>query len=220
MRSELRCVARRLRITHEPDSDCRTRTGPGGVTVELMLCGVGPEMAAATTARAIASVAPDHVVVVGIAGGLVGQPIGTVIRPADVIDHRTGRRFQASRLGSAEPAGAIVTTDGWVDDSELDQHRRDGVQAVDMESAAVAAAAVAADLPWSAIRAISDRPADGVVDRRISALVRRDGSADLVAVVRYLAPAPWRVARLAQLGRDSNTAARAASDAVATAIGW
>ena len=94
-----------------------------------------------------------------------------------------------------------------------------GVTAVDMETAAVAAVCHARGLPWSAFRGISDHGIEDGVDDSVLALSRPDGTANVGAVARYVLTKPWRMPTLARLGRDMqkavDAAVRASLDALA-----
>ena len=66
---------------------------------------------------------------------------------------------------------------------------------------------------WSVYRGISDRPDEHIVDQAVFGLSKPDGSADPVAVAKYLARDPRRAKALAHLNRCMQTAARLAADA-------
>jgi len=91
----------------------------------------------------------------------------------------------------------------------------DGVTALDMETAAVAAVCEARLVPWSVFRVISDMAGD--TDDSVLAMANPDGSANVPAVVRYLLPRPWRIFKLARLGRDAQAATNRAADAAIAA---
>lgn len=78
--------------------------------------------------------------------------VGDIVRPAAVIDAKTGERFT-----QAEGQGTLVSSDSFALPAEkqrlLDSYRAD---AVDMEAATVARLAAARGLPFWAIKAISD----------------------------------------------------------------
>jgi len=88
-----------------------------------------------------------------------------------------------------------------------------GYGAVDMEAAGVAEVCERAGVAWSVYRGISDRPDEHIVDQSILELSKPDGSADLVAVGRYLARDPRRARTLAHLNRCMGRAATVAADA-------
>jgi adenosylhomocysteine nucleosidase len=86
-----------------------------------------------------------------------------------------------------------------------------------METVAVAEVCVAAGVPWSAVRAISDRADDDSVNDDVIGLVKPDGSPDVGKSLRYLVRHPGQIPHLAALGRDATAAARTAARAAARA---
>jgi nucleoside phosphorylase len=110
-----------------------------------------------------------------------------------------------------------MTTDGLFSDEEAWRPILEaGFGAVDMEAAGVAEVCEREGVEWSVYRGISDRPDENIVDQAVFALSKPDGSADLVAVGKYLARDPRRAKALAHLNRcmelAANVAARAAFD--------
>jgi adenosylhomocysteine nucleosidase len=157
----------------------------------------------------------DHMMIVGICGGLdPALPVGTLINPQIVVDHSSGRRYRHQPPGGAPLRGNLVTTEAVLFDLELNRRLlADGCLAVDMESAAVAEVCESRSVPWSVYRCISDRYVDGLLDARVVALTNLDGSLNDDALARLLAEEPEAMARLQQLGRDSERAARLAAEA-------
>jgi hypothetical protein len=88
-----------------------------------------------------------------------------------------------------------------------------GFGAVDMEAAGVAEVCEADHVDWSIYRGISDRPDERIVDQAVFGLSKPDGTADPVAVAKYLARDPRRAKALAHLNRCMQVAARLAADA-------
>ena len=220
MRMELRPVARALRSERVVvGNEHLHRATVGRADVGAAVIGVGPAAAARATARLLDAWPADLVLVSGIAGGL--DPtlgIGTVIVPDTVVDRSTGKRFHPTALSNVTASGTIATSDELIlDDERLAQMRSDGVIAVDMETAAVAEVCSARGCAWSAFRAISDRPSDGLVDDTVFAMLKPDGQADAGAAARFVVTHPWRIPRLVRLGRDSTLAARRAADAAVAA---
>ncbi len=189
--------------------------------VEFIATTTGIGMAAATgaTERMLDDLEVQHVIVVGIAGGVAaGAEIGDVIVPAVVVDGPSGREHHPTPIGDLEPFGRIITSDELlVDPDAFARFEVDGVVALDMETSAVAAVCEERGTPWSVFRSLSDRPSDGLVDQAIFELTNPDGSANVEALERYLASDPAagdRLARLAQdMGVATNAAAAAAIDA-------
>jgi adenosylhomocysteine nucleosidase len=219
MRSELRPLVKALALRRE---------GPGyagrigGTRVSASQTGVGTAAAARAARRVLDAGPVDHLVVVGIAGGIDDRlAIGELVVPRAVVDGRTGATYVphpcGDPLGGAGGGdGLLHTADELIADSDaVAGLAARGVVALDMETAAVAAVCEERDCPWSVVRAISDRASDGMVDEVIAALARPDGSPDLRAVARLVARHPARVGDLVRLGRDARIAARTAADAAA-----
>ena len=102
-----------------------------------------------------------------------------------------------------------MTTDGLFDDDDVWRPILErGFGAVDMEAAGVAEVCEDAGVDWSVYRGISDRPDEHIVDQAVFALSKPDGSADPVALAKYLARDPRRAKALAHLNRCMQAAAR------------
>jgi len=219
MRTELTPIVRALKLQRAKaprradGGNAKWIGSCGGVDVVAAVAGVGTAHAAQVADAMLARVAPAHVVVVGVAGGLApGLAVGDVVTPAVVEDLDGGRDLHAHRLGEREPEGRLLTSNsmhGW---DVLESHAEAGAVAIDMETAAIAACCEREGVPWSAIRAMSDLVREGTVDVSTLDLVREDGSTDLGAVARLLARHPGRVGDLAAMGRDATKATRAAVD--------
>jgi adenosylhomocysteine nucleosidase len=192
----------------------------GAVEAVVMMTGIGTELARQATARMLRVADVDHVMVVGVCGGVdPALGIGDVLLPAVVVDHVSGREFTPSHLGPTAPAGRLVTTDELLVGADVVATlRSDGVTALDMETSAVAEVCEDAGVPWSVVRSPSDRADDALIDEAVAGLANQDGSPNLGALVRYLARRPWRVTTLARLGRDLKAATTAASRAARQAI--
>ncbi len=199
--------------------DKRHRAVVDGIEFIATTTGIGMAAATRATQRMLDDIGVDHVVVVGIAGGVaVDAEIGDVIVPAVVIDGPSGREHRPHVLGSLEPVGRLITSDELLVEPEAFAHyEAEGVVALDMETSAVAAVCDERSVAWSVFRSLSDRPRDGLVDEAIFELTQPDGSADVDALERYLASDPAAADRLARLARDmevaTNAAAAAAIDA-------
>ena len=89
-----------------------------------------------------------------------------------------------------------MTTDGLFDGEDVWRPILErGFGAVDMEAAGVAEVCEEAGVAWSVYRGISDRPDEHIVDQAVFALSKPDGSADPVALAKYLARDPRRAPR-------------------------
>jgi adenosylhomocysteine nucleosidase len=215
---ELSPLRRRLRLR-------KTELGHvgriGDRQVIATVSGIGTELARAETARLLDAVDVDWAIVVGIAGGIGNQiPIGTLVFPHLVIDGADGSEHQPTSLPVGTPYGKLWTTDELLlDPARHAEMRLDGVLAVDMETAAVATVCADRGVPWSVVRAISDRASDGTVDAEIFGLTRPDGRANVPAIGRYLVRhRVGGLGRLLELTRSSRLAAERAADAAITAI--
>ena len=216
MPMEARPLARRLGLSRSSVAGSpgyRGRVGPRGAVV--VVTGMGPRLATAATQRLLAAVTPARVIVVGIAGALVERvPLGTVIVPEVVVDGDTGDEYRPAAMGGTEARGTLWTSGSLITGPEALAHLDgQGVIALDMETAAVAAVCEAYGTPWSVVRVISDHGADEQVLR----LNHPDGTPDLRAVARFVVAHPGRVPALARLGRDANRAARRAAEVASTA---
>jgi len=216
MRPELRAVVRAgglARISGSPVFSHAGTTGRWSVAAGII--GIGPASARTATERMLERGPFDHVMVVGIAAGLdPALTIGELIVPSQVRLGPHGPRYTTHPLPVRTPAGALMTLDGLVSEEAAWRPILDsGYGAVDMEAAGVAEVCERAGVAWSVYRGISDRPDEHIVDQSILELSKPDGSADLVAVGRYLARDPRRARTLAHLNRCMGRAATVAADA-------
>ena len=227
MRSELRPVVQQLALRRASPEAGAGRSAPpvytgrlGGVAVTATLAGVGTGPAAAAAERVLTAFGRvDHVVVLGIAGGIgPDQAIGDLVVPELVVDGVTGAEHRPDRLGDEPPAGILSTSDELVvDPAAVAALVEQGVVALDMETSAIGAVCERHGCRWSVFRSISDRAGDGLVDAEVAGLAGADGSANLPAVLRLLARHPSRARDLARLGRDMKVATQAAAVAAAAA---
>jgi hypothetical protein len=162
-------------------------------------CATGPEERAARraghrTARVGVCVrrgAPaGELVSFGVAGGMNGSPIGTVIDATRVVDEQGETLWEGRGLGLGRP-GTILAMSRLVDDpAELRRlYERTGADAVDMESGILAATGRLR----GCVRAISDTPREPLGP--LGQVVTPDGR--------------FRPAGLVALGRHPAAAARA-----------
>jgi adenosylhomocysteine nucleosidase len=182
--------------------------------------GMGTALATTATQRLLDKhPQTTRVVMVGIAGGLRGTEIGQVIVPETVLDRATGRRLHPEPIGGHVAHGTIATGDDLLmDDAEIARLESAGVVALDMETAAVGTVCEERRVPWSVFRGISDRPSDGMVDDAVFRMAKPDGSPNFAAVLRYVVTHPHKMPMLARLGRDLNTATKAAAEAAVAAV--
>ncbi len=211
MRPELRPLVKAAHLRRSGAEPPVYRGMVGTVGVAAMMTGMGLANAERATRRLVELSDCDHVLVVGIAGGLDrARPIGSVVVPESVLDLATGRVLAATPLGGRLD-GRLVTSDGLIDDpDQLAGLRDDGFAAIDMETSAVAAACEDLGLPWTAFRGISDHTTDDGVDQAVLGLSRPDGTPDLAAVARLVITRPGRLPGLVRLGRYMQRAVDAA----------
>jgi adenosylhomocysteine nucleosidase len=214
MKSELRPLVKKLSLERSDRDDSVVHTGTAGdVEVVATLTGIGMQPAARAAARILDAYPVDHLIVVGIAGGVPPHSrVGDLIVPEVVVNGETGTEHRPARLGGLEPQGRLVSDDDFLcSDADVARVSNDGVTALDMETAAIAVVCEARQTPWSVFRAISDMAGD--TDDSLLAMANPDGSANVRAVLRYLLPRPWRIFKLARLGRDAQAATNLAADA-------
>ena len=186
------------------------------VDVIAYTTGIGTQPAIDATEHALAHAEVDHVIVVGVAGGMgPSVAVGDLVVPEVVVDRPNGMtEHRPVPLGEVEPRGTIITSDEF--GYEPDQTQRfidDGVVAVDMETGPIGRLCEDAGVPWSAFRAISDRADDDTVDVAMLEMAGADGSGDPKAVARYLLRRPWRIVHLARMAKGSKLATEAAASA-------
>jgi adenosylhomocysteine nucleosidase len=216
MRPELKAVVRAGGLAKGGGSQVFTHQGTAGQwSVVAGVIGMGPATARTATTRVLSEGPFDHVMVVGIAGGLdPALPVGALMVPSVVRLYPDGPPYEAHPVGGRAAGGTLMTTDGLFSDDDIWKPMTErGVGAVDMEAAGVAEACEQAGVPWSVYRGISDRPDEHIVDQAVFALSKPDGTADFGAVGKYLARDPRRARALAHLNRCMQTAAKVAADA-------
>lgn len=212
---ELAPVVRGLRLRRRPlGSDAAYEGAVAGRTVVAAVTSMGTAAAADVTARLLDRHEVDHVVMVGVCGGVAEVlVIGQLLVPDVVVDEATGVEVHPAPLGGHTPAGRLLTTDVLHNQpGDLDRLRAEGVTAVDMETAAVGAVAEARGVPWSVFRAVSDRAGDPAVDQGVLSMSNADGSPNAAGVARYVLTHPHRIPTLARLGRGLRAAVRASTD--------
>lgn len=221
MRTELRPLLAPLGLA---PSDGRLpgllRGAAGRVEVVAMRTGIGMRAGARAAVRILDATSPDHLVVVGIAGGIgAGVAVGDLVVPERVANLDTGESFRPTPLGDRTPRGTLASSDTLLEaPGEALRLGREGVVAIDMETAAIAAVCDLRGCPWSVFRAISDRADDGTTDAAILALTDRDGDPKLAAVARFILTRPQRIPQLVRLARGAKAATRTAAGHAVAAV--
>lgn len=194
----------------------------GGAPVALAVTGDGAHNARLGLTGLLAALRVSRVIAVGVAGGLSNDlDVGALVVGARVIGEVEGSLHGADPALTARVAVAcgarrgVALTAGRIADT-VDEKRRlmalalarapdpDGATAlaavVDLESAAFAAVAERAGIPWTVLRAVSDR-----ADEAVPALLNRSrdagGSVRRGRVARGLLADPSALLPLLALGR-------------------
>ncbi len=219
MKIELRPLVRPLSLQAVEGNRWREGT-LGAMRAVATITGIGTKLATEATEQLLDTYPVDHVIVTGIAGAVdAGTVIGRLVVPVAVIDWYTGTEYAPTPLGDHEPEGKIVTSDELlVAPEQLVQFRADGVVALDMESASVAAVCERRGVPCSVFRSISDQATDDVLDDEVFGLASADGSPRLGAGVRYMLRHPKKLPGLMRMAKGAQIAATAAADAAIRAL--
>jgi adenosylhomocysteine nucleosidase len=171
---------------------------------KVAVCGgIGLEAARRAAEAVIALYHPTHLHSVGFAGALNSElHVGEIFSPAVLIDARNGSRHHLE-VGE----GALVTFMAVADPkqkSKLAEAYR--ASAVDMEAAAVASAAQARGIAFSATKVISDE-LDFEIPR-IARFITAEGQFNTGRFVFFAALRPWLWKSVAALASNSKKAAQ------------
>jgi adenosylhomocysteine nucleosidase len=221
MPMELAPLVRSLSLTKHALGTVEAAVGRiGSRPVVAVVTGMGTALAAAGVEALVAATALERVVVVGITGAISDElPIGALVYPDRVVDGASGAEFRPDPLGPGTPQGTMWTSDSLITDpATLDGLRRDGVVALDMETAAIAEVCRRHAIPCSVFRAVSDRATDGSVDDEVFHLSHQDGTPDAKAVAAYVLRHPGRVPALARMAKGSRLATEQAASAAIAAV--
>ena len=179
----------------------------------IAVCGgIGPESARRATEAVIQNYFPSVLISAGLAGALVPElHVGETIFPALVIDTADSSRHQTAigdaPLGNTTLGNTVLAT--YPDVAGAEQKRQIaksyGAHAVDMEAAAIARAAQKYNLPFTAVKAISDE-----FDFEIPGLTRfiQNGQFKTTAFIVYAAFRPWLWFRVIRLARNTQLASQ------------
>jgi adenosylhomocysteine nucleosidase len=223
MPMELSPLKRMLSLTKTRAGSLEVHTGSlEGRPVVAVVTGMGTALATKGVERLVEAFEIERVLVVGITGAVENEtPIGTIILPEVVVNSATGAEFRPEPLGLGEAIGKMWTTDVLITDPDtLAGLRADGVVSLDMETAAVAEVCERHAIPWSVVRAISDRASDGSIDEEVFGLSNQDGTPNPKAVAAYVLRHPGRVPAMARMAKEAKLATeRAAAAAISSASG-
>lgn len=169
--------------------------------------GIGVEPARRAAEAVIALYHPALLVSVGFAGALLPHlRVGDIFSPAAVIDVRDG-----SHIMIEGGVGTLITFTAVAGPEQRAKLARAyGAQAVDMEAAAVAAAARAHGIRFTATKVISDGLDFEMPDT--AGFIDAHGLFHTARFAVYAAVRPWLWLRVAQLASNSSKAGRILGD--------
>lgn len=185
--------------------------------VEIHVSGMGPDLARALGER-LTERPLRAMIATGFCGALIPRlEPGEVIVAEQVVHENTGDVFAADDLMLAAAVGrrGTLVSASEVARTPADRAALQGL-AVDMESAALARAARDADVPFIAIRAVSDRFRDRVPD--IIDMLDHLGRPDRGAIAAFALRHPSELPRLIRLGRSARRAGAALGGALKTLL--
>lgn len=185
--------------------------------VEIHVSGMGADAAAALGER-LTGRPLRAMIATGFCGALTPRlGVGEIVVAERVIHENTGDVFAADdlMLAAAEGRRGTLVSASDVARTPADRAALHGL-AVDLESAALARAARDADVPFIAIRAVSDRFHDRVPD--IIGMLDDVGQPDRRALIAFALQHPREIPRLLRLGRSAKRAGAALADGVGTLL--
>ena len=174
--------------------------------------GMGAEYGRRAAEAVIMKYSPEIMISAGVAGALVPElRVGDTVFPAVVIDARDGSRHESAirdaALGKTPLARTILISSPDVAGADRKQQlaKTYGAHVVDMEGASVARAAQIHNLPFLAIKAISDE-----VNFELAGLNRfiRNGQFQTKLLIFYLLPRPWLWLKMIRLARNTQLASQ------------
>ena len=170
----------------------------------VIVCGgIGMEAARRAAEAVIALYHPALVLSVGFAGALNADlHVGEIFSPAVVLDARDGSRFEIA--GGEGTLVTFMAVAGSQQKANLAEAYN--AQAVDMEAAAVAAAARAHGVQFAATKVVSDGLDFDMPET--ASFIGPHGKFRTASFALFVALRPWLWPRVAILARNSNKAAR------------
>jgi adenosylhomocysteine nucleosidase len=171
----------------------------------VIICGgIGLEAARRAAEAVISLYHPTQLLSVGFAGALTPElRVGDVIEASVVIDARDGSRAFVEGVDSQNSLVTYMSVAGVQQKKNL--AHAFGAKAVDMEAAAVAAAAVAHGLPFAATNVISDEL--NFEMPQMARFIDARGRFRTVNFAAFVALRPWLWRRVATLAGNSRKAA-------------
>lgn len=145
----------------------------------------------------------SEVISAGYAGGVqAGLVLGSIHWPALVVDAQTGERYPCEG-GS----GTLVTEDRVVlREEKAGLAARWSADFVDMEAATVARLARMRNLPFRALRVVSDGLEDSLPD--FNRFIDRRGWFKEARFAGYVALRPWKIPSAIEMGRTASTGSK------------
>ena len=121
MQPELKAIVKSFGLKAISGDGVFSHSGNAGEWwVGSLVTGMGPALAREATRRALSAGSIDHVMVIGIAGGLdPALPVGTLIVPARVQLYPDGPVFSTHPIPPRRASGGLMTTDGLFDDEDV-----------------------------------------------------------------------------------------------------
>ena len=204
----------RLPLAGAPGTLFRLQTG--GTEYLAIAGGMGARAAARAVESLFAHGPLTHLVSAGWAGGLsCGVQTGTAYRIDEVIEPRTGERFETELPASGRPRTPLrlVTSDHIVMRAEKSVlGERYEAAFVDMEAATVARLAAAHGVSFACWKAIADRATDELPD--LNRFLDKNGQLSLPRLLSHISVRPRTWAPLRDLGRNSTAGALALKEAL------
>jgi len=200
---EVRPLLKRARKVDREYEGRRFKFFESGESV-LVCGGIGAEAARRATEAVIALYQPELVQSVGFAGALnPALNVGQIFSPCRVIDARDGSSLEITGGG-----GVLVSAFGVAGvDQKAMLAKCYGAQAVDMEAAAVARGAQARNVPFMAVKVISDE--SGFAMPPMDRFVDQQGQFRTARFVMFAGLRPWIWLRVIRLAGNSAKASRA-----------
>jgi adenosylhomocysteine nucleosidase len=177
----------------------------------VVVCGgIGAEAARRAAEAAIAHYSPHMLISAGVAGALVPElNVGDTIFPATVIDTQDGSRHETAihhaPVGNTALGRTILASYPEIASVAQKQQlaKSYGAHAVDMEAAAVARAAQSHNLPFLAVKAISDDARFEIPE--MNRFVRQ-GRFETGPFLSHIAMRPWLWLKVIRLARNTRIA--------------
>ena len=172
--------------------------------------GIGAENGRRAAEAIFVRYSPELLISAGVAGALVPElHVGDTVFPAVVIDAGDGSRHESAirdaALGKTPLARTILISLPEVAgaDQKKQLAKSYAAHVVDMEGASVARAAQMHNLPFLAVKAVSDE-----VNFEVAELNRfiRDGQFQTKLLIFYLLPRPWLWLKMVRLARNTQLA--------------